>query len=223
MNLIHITIISTTVGIYIYVCVSHSVMSDSLWPHGLYSPPSSSVHGILQARILEWVAISFSKGSLQPRDRTQVSHMAGGFFTVWATKEAAFKRNGVALVVNRRVQNAVLGCDLKNDRMILVHFQGKPFNNTVIQVYAPTIDAEEAEVEQLYKDLELTPGSSPMGFSRQEYWSGFQCHPPGDLSNPRIKPRSPALQVDSLPSEPPQKPKNTGVGSLSLLLRVKNC
>ena len=80
--------------------------------------------------------------------------MAGGFFTVWATKEAAFKRNGVALVVNRRVQNAVLGCDLKNDRMILVHFQGKPFNITVIQVYAPTSNAEEAEAEQFYEDLQ---------------------------------------------------------------------
>ena len=63
--------------------------------------------------------------------------------------------------VNKRVQNAVLGCNLKNDRMISVHFQGKPFNITVIQVYAPTSNAEEAEVEQYYEDLqdllELTP------------------------------------------------------------------
>ena len=56
-------------------------------------------------------------------------------------------RNGVALMVNKSVRNAVLGCNLKNDRMISVHFQGKPFNNTVIQVYAPTSNAEEAEVE----------------------------------------------------------------------------
>ena len=68
--------------------VSHSVTSDSLWPHELYSPPGSSVHGIFQARILEWVAIPFSRGSSQPRDRTQVSHIAGRFFTVWATREA---------------------------------------------------------------------------------------------------------------------------------------
>ena len=67
------------------VCFSRSVVSDSLWPHGLYSLPSSSVHGILQARILEWVAISFSWGSTPPRDRTWVSHIAGRFFTVWAT------------------------------------------------------------------------------------------------------------------------------------------
>ena len=64
-------------------------------------------------------------------------------------------------MVNKRVWNAVLGCNLKNDRMISVHFQGKPFNITVIQVYAPTSNAEEAEVEWFYKDLqdllELTP------------------------------------------------------------------
>ena len=55
-----------------------------------------------------------------------------------------------------------------------------------------------------------------MGFSRQEYWSGLPCPPPGDVSNPWIEPRSPALQPDSLPSESPGKPKSTGVGSLSL-------
>ena len=59
--------------------------------------------------------------------------------------------------------------------------------------------------------------SLSMGFSRQEYWSGLPCPPPGDLSNPGIKPRSPTLQVDSLLSEPRGKPKNTAVGSLSLL------
>ena len=64
-------------------------------------------------------------------------------------------------MVNKRVQNAILGCNLKNDRMISVHFQGKPFNITVIQVQAPTRNAEEAEVERFYEDLqdllELTP------------------------------------------------------------------
>ena len=64
-------------------------------------------------------------------------------------------------MVNKRVQNAVLGCNLKNDRMISVRFQGKPFNITVIQVYAPTSNAEEPEVERFYEDLqdllELTP------------------------------------------------------------------
>ena len=68
--------------------VSHSVVSDSLWPHELYSPRGSSLHGIFQARILEWVAIPFYRGSSQPSDRTQVSHIAGRFRTVWATREA---------------------------------------------------------------------------------------------------------------------------------------
>ena len=62
--------------------------------------------------------------------------------------QESLRRNGVAFIVNKRVQNAVLGCNLKNDRMISVHFHGKPFNITVIQVYAPTSNAEEAEVEQ---------------------------------------------------------------------------
>ena len=70
-------------------------------------------------------------------------------------------RNGIAIIVNKRVLNAVLGCNLKNDRMISVHFQGKPFNTMVIQVSAPTSKAEEAEVEWFYEDLqdllELTP------------------------------------------------------------------
>ena len=60
--------------------------------------------------------------------------------------------NGVAITVNKRVRNAVLGCSLKNDRIISVRFQGKPFSITVIQVYAPTSNAEEAEVEQFYED-----------------------------------------------------------------------
>ena len=70
-------------------------------------------------------------------------------------------RNGVAIMVNKRVRNAVLGCNLKNDRMISVCFQGKPFNITVIQAYAPNSNAEEAEVEWFCEDLqdllELTP------------------------------------------------------------------
>ena len=89
-----------------------------------------TVHGILQARILEWVAFPFSRESAQPRDRTQVSHIAGGFFTSWATREA------------------------------------------------------------------------------QEYWSGKPIPSPGDLPDPGIEPGSPALQVDSLPTELLGKPIN---------------
>ena len=68
-------------------CVGHSVVYISLWPHGL-QPTRLLAHGILQARILEWVAIPFSRGSSRPRDQTQVSCIAGRFFTDWATREA---------------------------------------------------------------------------------------------------------------------------------------
>ena len=75
--------------------------------------------------------------------------------------QESLRRNGVALIVNKRVQNAVLRCNLKNNRMISVCFQGKPSSITVIQVCIPATNAEEAEVEQLYEDLqdllELTP------------------------------------------------------------------
>ena len=75
--------------------------------------------------------------------------------------QESLRRNGVAIIVNKRVQNTVLGCNLKNDRKISVLFQAKPFNITVIHVYAPTSNAEEAEVEWFYEDLqdflELTP------------------------------------------------------------------
>ena len=80
---------------------------------------------------------------------------------IYNSAQESLRRDGVAIMINKRVQNAVLGCNLKNDRMISVHFQGKPFNITVIQVYAPTSNAEEAEVEWFYEDLqdllELTP------------------------------------------------------------------
>ena len=79
---------------------------------------------------------------------------------IYYCEQEPFRRNGVTLIVNKRVQNAVLGCNIKINRTISVHFQGKPFNITVIQVYALTSNAEEAEVEWLYEDrqdlLELT-------------------------------------------------------------------
>ena len=75
--------------------------------------------------------------------------------------QESLRRIGVAIMVNKRVRNAVLGCNLKNNRMISVHFQGKPFNIMVIQIYAPTSNTEEAEIERFYEDLqdflELTP------------------------------------------------------------------
>ena len=85
----------------------------------------------------------------------------------------SLRRNGVVILVNKRVQNAVLGCNLKNDRMISVRFQGKPFNITVIQVYVPTSNTEEAEVEWFYEDLQdllqLTPKRCPF------HYRGLEC------------------------------------------------
>ena len=84
--------------------------------------------------------------------------------------QESLRRNGVAIIVNKRVRNEVLGCNLKSDRMISVHFQGKPFSITIIQAYDPTSNAEEAEVEQCYENLqdllELTsPPQKKMSFS----------------------------------------------------------
>ena len=80
---------------------------------------------------------------------------------IYYCRQESLRRNGVAIMVNKRVRNAVLGCNLKNDRMNSVRLHCKPFNITVIQVYAPTSNAEEAEVEWFYEDLqdplELTP------------------------------------------------------------------
>ena len=74
-------------------------------------------------------------------------------YYIYYCGQESLRRNGVAIIVKKRVHNAVLGCYLKHERMISVRFQGKPFNITVIQVYAPNSNAEEAEVEWFYEDL----------------------------------------------------------------------
>ena len=102
--------------------------------------------------------------------------------------QESLRRNGVAFIVIKRVQNAVLGCNLKNDRMVSVRFQGKPFNITVIQVYAPTTNAKEAEVEWFYEDLqdllELTPKKDVLFITEdwnakksRDIWSNTQFGP----------------------------------------------
>ena len=96
--------------------------------------------------------------------------------------QESLRRNGVAIMV-KRVWNAVLGCNLKNDRMISVHFQGKPFNITVIQAYAPTSNTEEAEVEWFYEDLqdflELTPRKDVLLIIRDWNAKGGSQETPG--------------------------------------------
>ena len=145
------------------------------------SPPGSSVLGIFQVRILESVAMPLSRGSSWVRDRTQVSHIAGRFFTIWATREAQH------------------------------------------------LNENESEVAQLYltrRDpmaCNLHQAPRPMGFSRQEYWSGFPCPPPGNLLDPEIEPRSPTLQADSLPSESPGKPKQIYFLSIKKEIWTERC
>ena len=102
--------------------------------------------------------------------RTWMGELNSDDHYIYYCGQESLRRNGVPIIVNKRVQNAVLWCNLKNDRMISVHFQGKSFNITVIQVYLPTAHAKEAEVEWFYEDLqdllELTsPHQKKMSFS----------------------------------------------------------
>ena len=153
---------------------SCSVVSISL------QPMDYTIRGILQARILEWVAFPFSRGSSQPRDQTQVSCVTGRFFTSWATREAQVHVLYIFMCC------PMLSCSVMSNSL-------QPHR------------------------LQLTSLLCPWGFSRQGYWSGLPCPPPGDLPNPGIEPRSPALQANSLPSEPPGKTKNIGMGGLNVL------
>ena len=92
---------------------------------------------------------------------TGMGELNSGDHYIYYCGQESLRRNGVAIMVNKRVRNAVLGCNLKNGRIISVRFQAKPFNIMVSQAYAPTSNAEEAEVERFYEDLqdflELTP------------------------------------------------------------------
>ena len=134
--------------------------------------PGSSTHGILHTRILEWVGISSSRGSSQPRNGTQVCYIVGRFSTDWATGEAQLKDESES--------------------------EGHSFMSDSLQPH------------DLYSPWNSAGQSTRVGtFSS-----------PGDLPNPGIEPRSPTLQADSFPVEPQGKPKNTGVGSLSLFQRI---
>ena len=87
---------------------------------------------------------------------TGMGEFNSGDHCIYYCRQESLRRNGVAIMVNKRVQNAVLGCNLKNDRMLSVRFQGKPFSITIIQVYAPTSNAEELKLNgsmKTYKDL----------------------------------------------------------------------
>ena len=162
----------------------------------LCNPIDYTVHGIFQARILEWVAFLFSRGSSQPRDQTQVSCIGSGFFTTWATREAQEYWSGYPIPSPEDLPNPGIE-------------QGSP----VLQANPLPTEVKWSEVKllsrvRLFATLWTVSHQVPpsMGFSRQEYWSGLPFPSPGDLPDPEIKPQSPTLEADTLTSESPGKP-----------------
>ena len=123
--------------------------------------------GKLEVVKQEMARVNINILGIRELKRTEMGEFYSDDHYIYYCGQESLRRNGAAIIVNKRVQNAVLGCNLKKDRMISVHFQGKPFSITVIQVYAPTSNAEEAEVEQFYEDLQDLPELTPekMSFS----------------------------------------------------------
>ena len=117
--------------------------------------------GNLQVVKQEMVRVNFDILGISELKWTGMGEFNSDDHYIYYCGQESLRRNVVAIMVNKRVRNAVFGCNLKNDRMISVCLQGKPFNITVIQVYAPTSNAEETEAERFYEDLqdllELTP------------------------------------------------------------------
>ena len=146
------------------------------------SPPGCSVHGIFQARILEWVAISFSRGSSWPRDWTQVSCMAGGFFTVWATREDC------QITARILIQESLVSWG-----------QSSRWNGFVVGV------VQSLSHVWLFATSWTVAHQSPpsMGFYRQEYWSGLPFPSPGNLPDPGTESASPSLAGGFSTTEPP--------------------
>ena len=168
-----------------------------------YSPPGSSVHGILQARILEWIAILFSRESPQPRDATQVSFIAGRFFTNWATRCITYLAlmcicvSNYHLVYFKCIQSRVCVCVCAHAQALLT---------CCVRLFAiPWTVAHQAPLST--------------EFSRQEYWSGLPFPPATDLPDPGIKPGSPELQANSSLTEPAGKLCSV----LSNSLRLMDC
>ena len=117
--------------------------------------------GKLEVLKQEMARVNINILGISELKRTGMGEFNSDDHYIYYCGQESLRRNGVAIMVNKRVQNEVLGYNLKNDRIMSVCFQGKPFNITVIQVYAPISNAEEAEVEWFYEDLqdllELTP------------------------------------------------------------------
>ena len=114
---------------------------------------SSMNQGKLEVVKQEMARVNIDILGISKLKRTGMGEFNSDDHFIYYCGQESLRRNGVALIVDKRVRNAVLGCNLKNDRMISAHFQDKLFNIMVIQAYAPTSNAEEAEVEQFYEDL----------------------------------------------------------------------
>ena len=122
----------------------------------------------------EMARVNIDRSGIHELKWTGMGKFNSNDYCIYYCGQESLRRNGIDIIVNKRARNEVLGCNLKNDRMISVHFQGKPFNITVIQVYAPTSNAEEAEAEQFHEDLqdllELTlPKRCPF------HYRGLEC------------------------------------------------
>ena len=153
---------------------------------------SFSIQGIHQARILEWVAIFFSRRSSRPRDRTHVSHIAGRLFTVWATGETFINK------VNLTISFFFFLINLKPTFILGNKFISK-FAKIHSLFYILPNSSSSCSVAKLQPwDCSL-PAALSMAFSKQEYWNGLSFSSPGDLSDPGIEPESPTLPVYFLP------------------------
>src|SRR5574337_713349 len=113
-----------------------------------------SLQGKLEVVKQEMTRVNIDIRGIQELRWTGIGEFNSDDHYIYYCGQESLRRNGVDNIVNKRVSNTVLGCNLKNDSMISVRFQGKPFNVMVIQVYAPTSNAEEAEVEQFYDGLQ---------------------------------------------------------------------
>ena len=130
--------------------------------------------GKLEVVKQEMARVSIDISGISELKRTGMGEFYSDDHYIYYCGQESFSRNGEALVVNKRVQNAVLGCNLKTDRMISVCLQGKPFNIPLIQVYAPTTNAKEAEVEQFYEDLQELLKLTPKKIFFSSYGVGIQ-------------------------------------------------
>ena len=129
-------------------------------------------HGKLEVVKQEITRVNINILGISKLKWTETHEFDSVDYYIYYCGHESLRRNGIAIIVNKRVQNAVLEYNLKNDRMTSVDFQGKPFNIKIIQVYVPTSNAEEAEVEQFYEDLKdllkLTPQKDVLFIIREQ-------------------------------------------------------